>query len=95
MATPVSAYISKHGRDDADRAAATKARPAWGIAEEMTLARTKRGKAGGSRSPWQILRDAHAGDADAIGLWQEYALTMQGRRQPGLVRRPQSVCWYR
>ena len=77
----VSAYISKHGRDDADRAAATKARPAWGIAEEMTLARTKRGKAGGSRSPWQILRDAHGGDDDAKNLWREYALTMQGRRQ--------------
>jgi hypothetical protein len=77
----VSAYISKHGRDEKDRAAATEARPAWGIAEEMTLARTKRGKTGGSRSPWQILRDAHGGDDDAKNLWREYALTMQGRRQ--------------
>ena len=77
----VSAYISKHGRDETDRAAATEARPAWGIAEEMTLARTKRGKGKESRSPWQILRDAAAGDEDAERLWQEYALVMHGRRQ--------------
>lgn len=77
----VSAYISKHGRDEKDRAAATEARASWGIAEEMTLARTKGGKVGGSRSPWQILRDAHAEDADSATLWQEYALTMQGKRQ--------------
>lgn len=77
----VSAYISKHGRDETDRAAATDARPAWGIAEEMTLARTKRGKGQGSRSPWQILRDAASGDEAAARLWQEYALVMHGRRQ--------------
>lgn len=77
----VSAYISKHGRDEVDRKAATEARPAWGIAEEMTLARTKRGKVGSSRSPWQILRDAAAGDDAAATLWQTYALTMHGRRQ--------------
>lgn len=76
----VSAYISKHGRDEADRQAAAEARPAWGVAEEMTLARTKRGRAGG-RSPWQILRDAAAGDDSSSRLWQEYARTMQGRRQ--------------
>lgn len=76
----VSAYISKHGRDEGDRKAAAEARPAWGIAEEMTLARTKRGRAGG-RSPWQILRDAAAGDDSSSRLWQEYARTMQGRRQ--------------
>jgi hypothetical protein len=77
----VSAYISKHGRDDADRALADEARPAWGISEEMTLGRTKNGKAGGSRSPWQILRDAVAGDDASAKLWQEYALVMHGRRQ--------------
>lgn len=77
----VSAYISKHGRDETDRKAATDARPAWSISEEMTLARTKRGKAGGSRSPWQILRDAAAGDEAAVPLWQEYALVMHGLRQ--------------
>lgn len=77
----VSAYISKHGRDETDRKAATEAHAGWGIAEEMTLARTKRGKGQGSRSPWQILRDAAAGDEAAARLWQEYALVMHGRRQ--------------
>jgi hypothetical protein len=77
----VSAYISKHGKDPVDREAAAKARPSWGIAEEMTLARTKRGKDRDSRSPWQILRDAAAGDPEAVPLWQEYARAMQGRRQ--------------
>lgn len=77
----VSAYISKHGRDEKDRAAASEAHAGWGIAEEMTLSRTKRGKAGGSRSPWQILRDAAAGDAESVRLWQEYARVMHGRRQ--------------
>lgn len=77
----VAAYISKHGRDDQDRVAADAARSGWGIAEEMTLGRTKSGKAGGSRSPWQILRDAVAGDEASEKLWQEYALVMHGRRQ--------------
>lgn len=99
----VSAYISKHGRDEEDRKKATKGRPAWGIAEEMTLGRTKRGghkserslqdamddaakklsgkKVVESRSPWQILRDAVAGDEASEKLWQEYALVMHGRRQ--------------
>jgi hypothetical protein len=77
----VSAYISKHGRDEEDRKSAGAARPAWGISEEMTLGRTKSGKAGGSRSPWQILRDAVAGDEASARLWQEYALVMHGRRQ--------------
>lgn len=91
----VSAYISKHGRDEVDRKAATEARPAWGIAEEMTLARTKRGKGKGSRSPWQILRDAHAGDKDAEKLWQEYALAMQGRRQQVWSNGLKDVCGLR
>jgi len=77
----VSAYISKHGRDEKDRAEASEARSGWGISEEMTLARTKRGKAGGSRSPWQILRDAAAGDETSVSLWQEYARVMHGKRQ--------------
>lgn len=77
----VAAYISKHGREEDDRKAATEARAGWGIAEEMTLARTKRSKGEGGRSPWQILRDAAAGDEDAAKLWQTYALTMHGRRQ--------------
>lgn len=80
----VAAYITKHGRDDQDRKAAKESRPAWGIAEEMTLARSKRGRGQDeeqSRSPLQILRDAVAGDEASAKLWQEYALTMHGRRQ--------------
>ena len=77
----VSAYISKHGRDEEDRKSAAEARSAWGISEEMTLGRNKRGKAGGSRSPWQILRDGVSGDEASAKLWQEYALVMHGRRQ--------------
>jgi hypothetical protein len=81
----VSAYISKHGRKSVDREAAAGKRPAWGIAEEMTLARTKKGKGNDdddpSRSPWQILRDAHDGDEPSKKLWQEYAIVMHGRKQ--------------
>lgn len=77
----VSAYISKHGRDEGERKEAQERRSAWGIAEEMTLARVKKGKGEKGRSPWQILRDAAAGDAESARLWQEYALTMHGRRQ--------------
>ena len=79
-ADAVSAYISKHGRSEADRQEASEARPAWGISEEMTLARTKKGRAGG-RSPWQILRDAAAGCEASATLWQEYSRVMHGRRQ--------------
>lgn len=76
----VSAYISKHGRNQEDVKDAAAARPAWGMAEEMTLSRTKKGRKGG-RSPWQILRDAAAGDEASATLWQEYARVMHGKRQ--------------
>ena len=77
----VAAYISKHGRDEGEKKAAQERRSTWGIAEEMTLARVKKGRGEKGRSPWQILRDAAAGDAESVKLWQEYALTMHGRRQ--------------
>lgn len=77
----VAAYISKHGRDNDDRRAAQEARPRWGIAEEMTRARTKKGT-GNSRSPWQILRDTmDTDDPESEALWREYSRTMRGRRQ--------------
>lgn len=75
----VSAYLSKHGRDAGDRAKATEARAKWGIAEEMTQSRAKRGRGTEerpSRSPMQILRDVADGDADAARLWQEYCRVM-------------------
>lgn len=77
----VAAYISKHGRNIDERRAAQEARPQWGIAEEMTLARTKKGT-GNSRSPWQILRDTmDVDDPESEALWREYSRTMRGRRQ--------------
>ena len=82
----VSAYLSKHGRDEADKARATAARAGWGISEEMTQSRTKRGRGtpdAPSRSPMQILRDFADGDEDAGPLWQEYCRVM--------FRKPQMV----
>lgn len=69
----VAEYVGKHGSEvDAG---------AWGIAEEMTLGRLKRGRGEKGASPWQVLREAHAGDENARVLWREYATTMHGRRQ--------------
>lgn len=70
----VADYPNKIGKD-------IDAGATWGIAEEMTLGRLKRGRGDAGASPWQVLREAHAGDADAEPLWQEYALTMHGKRQ--------------
>jgi len=80
----VSAYLSKHGRDEGDRARAEQKRSGWGVAEEMTQSRFKRGRGKGedqSRSPAQILRDASAGDAASGTLWQEYCRVMHRRPQ--------------
>lgn len=90
-ADAVSAYISKHGRDEKDRTEAAEARSGWGISEEMTLARTKRGRSSG-RSPWQILRDAAAGCEASATLWQEYARVMHGRRQQVWSDRLKEAC---
>lgn len=82
----VSSYLSKHGRHEADKAAATAARDGWGMAEEMTQSRVKRGRGTPdvpSRSPMQILRDAAAGDAGSGRLWQEYCRVM--------FRKPQMI----
>lgn len=82
----VSAYLSKHGRDESDKAAAASARAGWGMAEEMTQSRAKRGRGtpdAPSRSPMQILRDAAAGDDAAGRLWQEYCRVM--------FRKPQMI----
>lgn len=69
----VTEYVGKH---DSEIEAGS-----WGIAEEMTLGRLKRGRGEKGASPWQVLREAHAGDDEARALWCEYALTMHGRRQ--------------
>ncbi len=70
----VAEYPNKLGSD------LEKSAP-WSIAEEMTLGRLKRGRGEKGASPWQVLREAHAGDDDARALWREYATTMHGRRQ--------------
>lgn len=82
----VSAYLSKHGRDESDKASAAIARAGWGMAEEMTQSRAKRGRGtpdAPSRSPMQILRDAAGGDDAAGLLWQEYCRVM--------FRKPQMI----
>lgn len=53
----------------------------FGAAEEITLTGQKVGKAGGSRSPWQLLADATEGDKRAGALWVAYARAFKGRRQ--------------
>ena len=80
----VSAYLSKHGRDEGDRVRAEEKRSGWGISEEMTQSRFKRGRGKGedqSRSPAQILRDASSGDTASGTLWQEYCRVMYRRPQ--------------
>jgi hypothetical protein len=53
----------------------------WGAAEELTLGKSKLGRGSGSRSPWQLLADAGAGDKRACALWVEFALAFKSRRQ--------------
>lgn len=81
----ISSYISKFGRDEGDRKAATEERAeTWGMAEEATLSRTKKGRGDDdekSRSPVQLLREAQEGDNEAGRLWQEYANAFHGKRQ--------------
>jgi len=59
----------------------------FGPAEEIALGRSKLGRKG-SRSPWELLADATAGDKRACALWVEYAVSFKGRTQlkwsPGL-----------
>lgn len=59
----------------------------FGAAEEIAFGASKTGR-NGSRSPWQLLADATAGDKRACALWAEFAVAFRGRRQlqwsPGL-----------
>lgn len=52
----------------------------WGAAEELTLATVKAGRSG-SRSPWQLLRDAAEGDGKAGALWLHFVKEFRGVRQ--------------
>lgn len=49
-------------------------------AQELTNSQSKKGN-GSSRNQWEILADAHVGDAHAAKLWQTYAAAFKGERQ--------------
>lgn len=76
-------YIAKFGRDER-----------WGAATELTENLAKLGKrtvqGEEHRTPFQILADAHRGDARSWHLFREYALAFEGKRQltwsPGLKK---------
>lgn len=49
------------------------------LASEAAGHTTKKARAHGGRTGWQLLEDAVAGDCDAIDLWRDYALTTRGK----------------
>ncbi|MBK3541398.1 hypothetical protein JHN61_35560, partial [Streptomyces sp. MBT67] len=51
----------------------------WGIAAELTRQDIKQGQ-GGHRTPFEIARDAIAGDARSWELWREFVQTATGVR---------------
>lgn len=63
----------------------------WGVAEEITLSGSKRGrtgKAGKGRSPRELVRLAGAGDDEARDLWLEFFAATSVRRRRQLVWTP-------
>jgi hypothetical protein len=72
----IAAYVAKFGRE-----------PRWGPGRELAKASHKRGRRA-SATPWQLLRMAREGDADACGWFLDYASAFKGCRQlqwsPGL-----------
>lgn len=90
----VAEYVTKFGHEEERKqrkadlnvieGAEVVERPAWGMAEEVTLAHMKRAKLGrkskAGRSPMQLLRDA-VEDPYSAGLWQVYARAFRGRKQ--------------
>lgn len=59
----------------------------WGVAEEITLTGSKRGR-GKGRSPRELVRLAGAGDEDARCLWLEFFAATSGKRRRQLVWSP-------
>lgn len=59
----------------------------WGVAEEITLTGSKRGR-GKGRSPRELVRLAASGDEDARLLWLEYFAATSGKRRRQLVWSP-------
>lgn len=60
----------------------------WGVAEELTLTGSKRGKAGKGRSPRELVRLADGGDDEARDLWMQYFRATSVRRRRQLVWSP-------
>jgi len=73
-------YITKFGQDVIEDQASDEGSGTYGLPEEMTMSRVKRGRQGG-RSPMQLLRDAKGGDEDAGRLWAIYARAFRGKQQ--------------
>jgi len=73
----VADYIQKYGRE-----------PAWDETAEMTKAHIKRGRFE-SRTPFQLLADASAGDTVAGQLFAEFNRVFRGRCQ----LRPSKGLW--
>jgi hypothetical protein len=68
-------YATKFGLTD------DEAERRWGIAGELTRANTKRSKARGGRTPFQLLEDYTDGDKQAGALFVEFSKVFRGRRQ--------------
>lgn len=83
----ISSYISKFGRDEGNRKAATEKRAkTWGMAEEATLSRTKKGRGDDeekSRSPVQLLREAQEFYSQMMWAKQEGDLELLREAQEG------------
>lgn len=76
-----SRYVAKFGEDEAVIEEEGEASvSSYGLPEEMTMSRVKRGRRGG-RSPMQLLRDAKEGDEEAGRLWAVYARAFRGKQQ--------------
>lgn len=68
-------YATKFGLTD------DEAERRWGIAGELTRANTKRSKARGGRTPFQLLADYTDGDKQAGALFVEFSKVFRGRKQ--------------
>jgi hypothetical protein len=89
----VSVLGREHEPDDVHGCQITLAHSTEYLAKmglEVAYSASKR-STGTSRSPWQILADAAAGDARSAELWRDYVSATKGRRQlewsRGLKRR--------
>lgn len=76
--TRAAEYIAKWGKEP--EAATVKATVGKSTARELAYSHTKKGR-GGSRSPFDLLRLAHAGNDRAAGLFRDFAIAFKGKRQ--------------